>query len=137
MMATFGYILGRLSFRILVLAPIKKQIRPCVMTKKKNLISPPPNTHIHPQQNMHLLLVQKSHNLALSNVFMYTPGRRKSKTSILSLNVDKKSLEMEFSNAICRQLGDKWQSKTLFLAIFDPCSSIVKSVFDCHIPGVM
>ena len=53
------------------------------------------------------------------------------------MNIDQKSLETEFLIAICRQLGDKWRSKTLFLAIFDPCSSIVKSVFDCHIPGVM
>ena len=28
------------------------------------------------------------------------------------------------------------QSKTLFLANFDPYSSTVKSVFDCHLPGV-
>ena len=33
-------------------------------------------------------------------------------------------------------MGDKWQSKTLFLAIFDPRSSIVKSIFDCHLPSV-
>ena len=31
---------------------------------------------------------------------------------------------------------DKWQSKTLFLAIFDPRSPIVKVVFDCHLSGV-
>ena len=30
----------------------------------------------------------------------------------------------------------KWQSKILFLAIFDSRSSIVKSVFDCRLPGV-
>ena len=36
---------------------------------------------------------------------------------ILSTNVDQKSLETEFSIAICRPTGDKWQSKTLFLAI--------------------
>ena len=66
----------------------------------------------------------------------FTPGRRQSKTPILSRNVDQKSLETEFSIAFCRQCGDKWQSKTLFLSIFDPCSSIVDSVFDCHLPGV-
>ena len=27
--------------------------------------------------------------------------------------------------------------KALFLTIFDPCSSIVKSVFDCRLPGVL
>ena len=43
----------------------------------------------------------------------------------------------EFSIAIYRQLGDKWQSKTLFLAIFDQRSAILKSVFDCRITGVV
>ena len=55
---------------------------------------------------------------------------------IRSRNVDKKSLETEFSIAICLQSGVKWQSKTLFLSIFDPLSSIFKSVFDCRLPGV-
>ena len=68
---------------------------------------------------------------------MITPGRRQSKTSILSTNVNKNSLKTEFLIAICRLTGDKWQSKTLFLAIFDPRSSIVKSVFDCRLPGVV
>ena len=49
--------------------------------------------------------------------------------SILSTNVDIKLLETEFSIAICGPTGDKCQSKTLFLAIFDPHSLIVKSVF--------
>ena len=56
--------------------------------------------------------------------------------SILSKNIDKKSLEIEFLIAICRLTGDKWQSKTLKLLIFDLRSTIVKSVFDCHLPGV-
>ena len=43
-----------------------------------------------------------------------TPDRQQSKTLILSMNIDKKSLEKEFS-----QTGDKWQSKMLFLAILD------------------
>ena len=34
-------------------------------------------------------------------------------------------------------LGDKWQSKTLFLTIFDPHSSIVKGVSNCHLSGVI
>ena len=63
------------------------------------------------------------------------PGRRQSKTSILSTNVDQKSLETEFLIAICRPTGDKWQLKTLS-SDFDPRSSIVKSVFDCRLPGV-
>ena len=33
--------------------------------------------------------------------------------------------------------GDKWQSKTLFLASFDPRLSIVTGVFDCRLSGVM
>ena len=53
---------------------------------------------------------------------------------ILSMKVDKKSLETEFLIAICRRTGDKWQSKTLFLAIFDPCLS---SAFDCCLSDVV
>ena len=56
---------------------------------------------------------------------------------LLSRNVDKKSLKTEFSIAICRHIGDKRQSKTLFLSIFDPRSSIVDSVFDCRLPCVI
>ena len=40
------------------------------------------------------------------------------------------------SIAICHPTGDKWQSKTLFLAIFDLCWLIFKSIFDCRISGV-
>ena len=54
---------------------------------------------------------------------------------ILSRNVDQKSIDTMFLIAICRYTGDKWQSKTLFLLIFDPCSSIVDSVFDCRLSG--
>ena len=39
--------------------------------------------------------------------FVNTPGKRQSKTLILSTNVDQKSLETEFSIAICRQIVDK------------------------------
>ena len=63
-----------------------------------------------------------------------TQGRRQSKTLKLSTNIDQKSLETEFLIAVCRPTGDEWQSKTVFLAIFDPRSSIVKSVFDCRFP---
>ena len=55
---------------------------------------------------------------------------------ILSTNVDKKSLETEFLVAICRPTGDKWQLKTLFLVIFDPHLSILKSIFDLRLCGV-
>ena len=53
------------------------------------------------------------------------------------MNADQKSIETAVSIAICRPIGDKWQSKTLFLAIFYPRSSIVESVFDCSLPGVV
>ena len=68
---------------------------------------------------------------------MPTPGMWQSKMPILSRNVDQKSLETEFSIAICRHTGDKWQPKTLFLSIFDPRLLIVDSIFDCRLPGVM
>ena len=55
--------------------------------------------------------------------------RRQSKTSILSTNVDQTRYKQSFT-------GDKWQSKTLFKAIFDPRSLIVKSILDCRLPGV-
>ena len=55
---------------------------------------------------------------------------------ILSRNEDQKSIETVFSIAIRRQLGNKWQSKTLFLSIFDPHSSIVDKVFDCRLSDV-
>ena len=64
-----------------------------------------------------------------------TPDRWQSKTFIQSTNSDQKLLETEFSIGICRPTGDKWQLKTLFLAILDPRSSIVKSVFDCRLSG--
>ena len=65
-----------------------------------------------------------------------TLGRRRSKTPMQSMNVDHKSIETVFSIAICRHIGDKWQSETLFISIFDPRSSIVDSVSDCRLSGV-
>ena len=49
---------------------------------------------------------------------------------MLLTNVGKKSLETEFWITICGPTGDKWQSKTLFLVIFDRRSTIVKKIFD-------
>ena len=70
--------------------------------------------------------------------FGITPDRRQSKT--LSTITDQKSLETEFSIVICRQSGDKWQSKTLFLTIFYLRSSIVLAfsiaaypVWECYV----
>ena len=39
--------------------------------------------------------------------------------------IKERLLETVFSIAICHQLGDKWQSKALFLTIFDLRSLIV------------
>ena len=61
---------------------------------------------------------------------------RQSLTLILSTNIHWKSLETEYSIAICCPTDDTLQSKTLFLAIFDVRSSIVKSVFDCRLSGM-
>ena len=52
------------------------------------------------------------------------------------MHIDQKSLETEFSIAICHPIGDKWQSKILFLAILVPRLSIVKRVFDRCLPGM-
>ena len=49
----------------------------------------------------------------------------------------KSSLETGFLIVICHQIDDKWQIETLFLAIFDLGSLIVKSVYDCRLPGVI
>ena len=53
-------------------------------------------------------------------MYINTPGRRQLKTPILSSHVDQKLLETEFSIAILRHTGDKRQSKSLLLSIFDP-----------------
>ena len=65
-----------------------------------------------------------------------TPDRGQSKSFNQSTNVNQKLLEIEFLIAICRLTGDKWQSKTLFLAIIGLCSSMVQSVFDCRLFSV-
>ena len=58
------------------------------------------------------------------------------KRTLQSTNTDRKSLEIDFSIAICRPIGDKCQSETLFLSIF--LSTFVDSinVFDCRLSGV-
>ena len=75
--------------------------------------------------------------MSYNSFFLFTPDRRQSKKLILLTSIDQKSLETEFWIAICRQTGDKCQSKTLFLAIFGKCLSIVKSVFNCRLSGVL
>ena len=57
-----------------------------------------------------------------------TLGRRQSKNVNERDEHRSKIVKTEFSIAICRQTGDKWRSKMLFLAIF--------GVFDCRLSGV-
>ena len=64
------------------------------------------------------------------------PDRQLSKILTLSTNVDQKSLETVFLIAICGPTGDKWQSKILLPAIFDPCSLVVKNIFEYRLSGV-
>ena len=53
-----------------------------------------------------------------------------------SMNVDQKSIETVFLIAICRQWGDKWQLKTLFLLIFLFTFLNDIGIFHCHIPSL-
>ena len=84
------------------------------------------------QVKIHLFLKRKLH----AEDHIFTLSRRQSKMLILSMNADQKLLETVFVIAICYLTGDKWQSKTLFLLIFYPHSSIFKSIFDCRLQGV-
>ena len=72
----------------------------------------------------------------MSFLVMYiTLGRRQSKTLLTIDEADQKSIETVFSIVICRRSGDKWKSRTLFLAIFDLCSSIVVTFSIAVYPG--
>ena len=63
-----------------------------------------------------------------STVSSITPGRRQLITLILLTNID---------HSVFGAIGNKWQSKTLFLAIFDLRSLIViKTIFNCRLPVV-
>ena len=72
-------------------------------------------THAHTFRTSKCILLSHTGKTAIENV--NTVDKRRSKI-----------VKTEFS---------KWQSKTLLIAIFDPRSSIVKSVFDCCLPGVV
>ena len=65
-----------------------------------------------------------------------TPDRLQSKTLILWSETIL-SLETEFTIAVCRPTGDKWQLQSLFLVIFDLRLSTAKSVFDCRLSGLI
>ena len=55
----------------------------------------------------------------------FTPDRQQSKTLYSRQTWLKECLKQYFHIAICRQSGDEWQLKALFLTIFDLHSSIV------------
>ena len=89
------------------------------------------------QSNVDLkLLFAKTFSFIEFGTLYITPGWQHLKTLIPSTNIDKKSLEKEFWIAICCLIDNKWQLEMLFLAIFYPRSLIVKSGFDCRLPGV-
>ena len=70
--------------------------------------------------------------MVLLSTHNITPGRRQLK---ILLTIDERRSEIHRNSifdCICCQSGDKWQSKTLFLTIFDLGSSIVLTFF--HLP---
>ena len=87
--------------------------------------------------SVHIVLILIMLSLTIfmlySHVSVITRCRLQSKKSILSTNVDKKLLETDFLIAICRPFGNK---KTV-PSDFDPRLSIVKSIFDCRLSGVV
>ena len=78
----------------------------------------------------------------MGKAFLYcplllTPDRRQSKTHLtIDERESKKTLETVFSIAICRQSGDKWHSKTLFLTLWSTFLDTI-DVFHCNISGVL
>ena len=79
-----------------------------------------PRSHVEQSTTESL---RNSHSVVFSGNYTITRGRRQSKTLTIDERIPK-SLETAFSIVICRQSGDKWQSKTLFLTNFDLRSSI-------------
>ena len=106
-----------------------------VRIKKKIEYPPPPPPHLLERftsfryyQGVHMHLQNTQYyNIQLKMIAIVL----QSKMLILSTNVDQKSLKQNF-----RLPFVALQSKTLFLAIFDSRSSIVKSVFDCRLSDV-
>ena len=56
---------------------------------------------------------------------------------MISKNKEPRSLETKFLIVICCPTGDKGQTKTLFSGVCDPHSSIVWSVSNCHLSGML
>ena len=78
-------------------------------------------------------IVGFSRVLYLKSPWLHREGGTRKRDIILSRNVDKKWLDKAFLIAICQH----WQSKTLFLAIFDQPLLIIKSIFDCRLSSVV
>ena len=71
-----------------------------------------------PNLEAHTYMYRKITTLKYRQRSNDTPDRRHSKTLLtIDERVSKNRHKTVFSNAFCRQLGDKWQSKTLFLTI--------------------
>ena len=87
-----------------------------------------------------MIFFHSSPCFALFSVGLYsinTSDRWRSKTLILSTKVDLRWFETRFLIAVPPPTGDKWQSKILSLAIFDPRSSIGQSVFVCRLSSTI
>ena len=57
------------------------------------------------------------------------------KTLKLSENIDKKTLETVFLIAVCRQSGDKWQSKLVYSDFLSKSVNSI-NIFDCRLSSV-
>ena len=87
------------------------------------------------KRKVHVLML--SYIIKEDKTFLYVYQRLPSPSVIMRCSPNRKALETEFLISICRPNGDKWQSNTLFLAICDPCSSIVKSIFNCGLSDMI
>ena len=66
-------------------------------------------------------------------IFFITPGRWQSKTLIISTNVDQKSIKQGFLLSFVARLA----IVNTVSCDYYPRSSIVKSVFNCRLPGMV
>ena len=71
-----------------------------------------------------------------SSLIINTPSRRQSRTLILSTNINKNARNIVFDCHLSPDRRQKAIDNTVS-SYFDPRSSIVKSVFDCHLPCVV
>ena len=79
------------------------------------------------------LAFPKIHPVCHNIVNGIKPGSNSKKTYKHAAEIENVNTIVERRSKITRNK----QSKTLFLSSFDPCSSIVKIVFDCRLSGVV